>query len=80
MTEKVLEEMIANGEPIFGQLGGNSNIVILDKHMFNKITDAIAFNLIDEYETIDVMMMGRFVSIMRRLLFDTDNRTEKEEN
>lgn len=72
--------MVENGEAIFGTLGDYDDVVVIDRKMFNKVTDAVALNMIDELRDINVFYMAKFVRTLRGLLFDTYNKTEKEEN
>ena len=66
-------------QPIIAQVNG-TDVVVLNKKGFNDLTDLIAFDLIEDWDLGDIIHLANFVSELRRVLFDTDEKTEKEEN
>lgn len=66
-------------EPIIAQVSG-TDIMIINKKGFNDLTDLIAFEFIEDWDLGDIIHLASFVSELRRVLFDTDDKTEKEEN
>lgn len=65
-------------QPIIAQVNG-TDVVVLNKKGFNDLTDLIAFDLIEDWDLGDIIHLANFVSELRRVLFDTDEKTEKEE-
>lgn len=66
-------------EPIIAQISG-TDVVVLNKKGFNDLTDLVAFDNIDNMDIGDIIKLAFFVSELRRVLFDEDDKTEKEEN
>lgn len=70
---------LESNNPIIAQVGG-TDVVVLNKKGFNDLTDLIAFEFIEDWDIGDIIHLASFVSELRRVLFDTDEKTEKEEN
>lgn len=70
---------LGSNDPIIAQVSG-ADIVVLNKKGFNDLTDLIAFEFIEDWDLGDIIHLASFVSELRRVLFDTDEKTEKEEN
>lgn len=70
---------MGSNEPIIAQVSG-ADIVILNKKGFNDLTDLVAFDFIEDCDLGEIIKLASFVSELRRVLFETDDKTEKEEN
>lgn len=70
---------LGSNEPIIAQVTG-TDAVILNKKGFNDLTDLVAFEFIEECDLGDIVHLAAFVNELRRILFKTDAKTEKEEN
>ena len=68
-----------SNDPIIAQVSG-TDVVILNKKGFNDITDLVAFDFIEYCDLGEIIKLASFVSELRKVLFDTDEKTEKEEN
>lgn len=67
-------------EEYLGEYVGNKETlrpITITKVDFNKACDTVVFN--NDYEIDDILLLARFTSKVRALLFDKDKRTEKEE-
>lgn len=67
-------------EEYLGEYVGNKETlrpITITKVDFNKACDTVVFN--NDYEIDDMLLLARFTSKVRALLFDKDKRTEKEE-
>jgi len=68
-------------EEYLGEYVGNKETlrpITITKVDFNKACDTVVFN--NDYEIDDMLLLARFTSKVRALLFDKDKKTEKEEN
>ena len=65
--------------PIIAQLS-NTDVVVLNKKGFNDLTDLVAFDYIENLDMGDIIKLAFFVGELRRVLFEEDDKTEKEEN
>lgn len=70
---------LGSNDPIIAQVGG-TDVVLLNKKGFNDLTDLVAFDYIEDLDLGDIIKLAFFVNELRRVLFDTDEKTEKEEN
>lgn len=70
---------MGHNTPIIAQLS-NTDVVVLNKKGFNDLTDIVASEFIEEYDLGDIIKLAFFVRELRKVLFDEDDKTEKEEN
>lgn len=76
--EEFIEE-IKTDKAIIAQVPG-TDVVMLNRKGFNNLTDLVAFEFIENWDFGDIIHIASYVGELRSVLFDTDEKTEKEEN